>query len=100
VRKKQSGLLAEEQRIEGNGFGQGHADDGLDKDLAGGAGIAAHGFNSLGANEPYAKGGAQTAECALDATCDVSENVHDTMVLFGWNSAVRALRHAPDGKVF
>jgi hypothetical protein len=74
-------LLAEEQRVEGNGFGQRHTDDGLNEDLAGCAWVTADSFDGLGADEAYANGGGETAERALNATTDFCDGEgHDD----GW----------------
>lgn len=70
----QQKLLTEEQGVERDGFGQRHADDGLDEDFAGSAGIAADAFNGLGSDETDADGGGETAEGALDAAGDFSDD--------------------------
>ena len=48
------GLLAHEERVEGDGLRECHADDALDEDLRRGAGIAADGFGGLQADEARA----------------------------------------------
>ena len=69
---------SEEQRVKRNGFGQGHADDGLNEDFTGSAGVAANGLNGLCADKTYAESGAQTAERALNAAGQFCDNsVHD-----------------------
>src|SRR5581483_1287409 len=50
-------LLDEEDRVERDGLGERHADDGLDENLAGRAGIAADALDGLGADETDADGG-------------------------------------------
>ena len=92
-------LLAEEQRVEGDRFSQRHANDGLDQNRRRGTGIAADGFGGFEADKAHADGGAQTAEAALDASCEFSDNVyHDGWFLVGWMTAVRTLGTVPTEK--
>lgn len=67
----------EKQGVEGDSLSQSHTDDGLDKDLAGSARVAAHGLNSLGPYETYANSGGSTAKCGLDAVGEVRINCGD-----------------------
>ena len=70
-------LATEEQGVERNGFGQGHADDGLDEDFSGCAGVAADTFDGFGSDQTDANGGGQTAEGSLNAPGDFSDVDHD-----------------------
>src|SRR5688572_10161914 len=90
------GLLAEEQRVEGDGFGERHADDGLNEDLAGSAGIASDALDGLGADETDTDGGGEAAEGALNAAGDFSDDWdHVDCILFGCVAAVRTLGTLP-----
>ena len=70
-------LATEEQGVEGHGFGQGHADDGLHEDFSGCTGVAADAFDGFGSDETDANGGGETAEGSLNASRDFSEVDHD-----------------------
>jgi len=90
----------QEQRVKRDGFGQGHADNGLHEDLAGSTGVATNALNGFCSDETDANSGSKTAECALDTACEFSDVMdHDIIssLLVGWISAVRAV-HAPGGK--
>src|ERR1051326_8426301 len=78
-------LLHEEDRIERDGFGERHADDGLDEDFAGSAGIAANAFNGLGADETDADGGGEAAERDVNTAGHFREGeVHGDMCCYCW----------------
>ena len=66
--------LGEEERENAETFGERHTDDGLDKDLAGSAGIAADGFGGLLADETDADGGAEETKGAGDVASDALSN--------------------------
>ena len=68
-------LLTEEQGVEGDGFSQRHADNGLDEDFDRRARIATDGLNGLRANKTDAKGGTKAAKGALNASGDFSDDV-------------------------
>lgn len=72
-RRADHGLLSEEQGVERHGLGQRHTDNGLDQNLAGRTGIAADGFDSLGANHSDTNGCGHATEGALNATCDTCD---------------------------
>ena len=93
-------FFTEEQSVEGDGFSERHADDGLDEDFDRSARIAADGFDGFGADETDAKGGTETAEGALDATGDISDNevVHVLVGFCFLVSAVRTQGTLPAGK--
>ena len=65
--------MSEEECVEGYGFGKGHSEDGLDKNLAEGSWITADGFGGFEANEADANGCAEAAEAALDTSGDFSD---------------------------
>ena len=67
-------LLREEDRVERDGFGESHAQDGLDEDLAGRVGIATHGLDGLGADETHADGGGEAASGGREGTGDFSDD--------------------------
>jgi hypothetical protein len=91
--------LAEEQRVERDGFSQCHTDNGLDKNRSRGTGIAADGFSGFEADKAYANCSAQAAEAALKASCEFSDNVyHDGWFFVGWMTAVRTLGTVPAEK--
>src|SRR5688572_7883093 len=92
-------LLAEEQRVERDRFGQSHADDGLNEDFAGCTGIAADALDGLGADESDANGGREAAERALYAAGDFSDDWdHGGCILVGCVAAVRTLGTLPTVK--
>ena len=98
-REKRKELLNEEDRVERDGSGEGHADDGLDEDLAGRAGVAADAFDGLGADETDADGGGETTEGGMETAGDFCElGDHGGVIFVGWISAVRTRGTLPAGK--
>src|SRR4051812_3807433 len=75
-------LLAHEERVERDRFGERHAENGLDEDFDGRARIASNAFDGFGADEAHAYGGGETAESALDAAGDFSEYWDHVCVCF------------------
>src|SRR6476661_6433432 len=64
---KPPGLLGDgEEGDDAQTFGESHADDAHRQNVAESAGIAAHGFCSLRADETHAKSGAKTGETGDD----------------------------------
>ena len=81
-------LLGEEDRVERDGFGESHAQDGLDEDLAGRVGIATHGLDGLGTDETHADGGGETAGGGREGTSDFSDDhVVVLFLVFPWRAA-------------
>ena len=80
-------LLREEDRVERDGFGESHAQDGLDEDLAGGVGITTHGLDGLGADEAYADGGGEAAGGGREGTGDFSDDHVVWFLVFPWRAA-------------
>jgi hypothetical protein len=81
-------LFHEEDRVKRYGLGEGHADDRLNEDLAGCAGIAADALDGFGTDKADANGGSETAKCGVNATgdfCDCEDHVVFRLVV----SAVR-----------
>jgi hypothetical protein len=75
-------LFAHEQRVERDGFRQGHSKNALNENLDRRAGIAANSFDSLGADKTDAEGGAEAAERSLNASSDFSEYVHGIVIVW------------------
>ena len=97
--RNRRGLLAEEQCVKRDRFGQRHADDGLHEDLAGSCGIAADALDGFSTDETDTDRGRETAERALNAACDFSDLEDHGISIFclvGFPSCARL--HAPDGK--
>ena len=80
-------LLREEDRVERDGFGESHAQDGLDEDLTGSIRIATHGFDGLGANETHADSGSETAGSGREGTSDFSDDHVVLFLVFSWLAA-------------
>ena len=66
--------FGEKQRENAEAFRERHADDGLDEDLAGSAGVTTDGLGGLLADETDADGGAEETERAGDVARDFSED--------------------------
>ena len=82
--------LREEEREDAETFGERHADDGLDENLAGSAGVATDGFSGLLADETDADGGTEETERAGDVASDFSDDgIHG---VDGFVVAVAAVR--------
>ena len=70
------GLLAfrEEDREEHDAFGEGGAQDGLNQDRGGGAGVASDGFGSLGTDQTDADRGSERGETDVDVSGEAVGN--------------------------
>lgn len=70
-------LTSEEQRVERNGLGKRHANNGLHQDFAGCPGVAANGFNGFITNNGNTNGGGSAAngtlQCVVNITFDLGE---------------------------
>ena len=103
ARRRLRRLLGEEQRENAETFGERHADDGLDEDFAGRAGIAADGLGGLVADHADADGAAEETESAGNVAghaggfCE--EEVHVLVGGFGCGCRRAHARYAPGGKV-
>src|SRR5689334_18164740 len=75
-------LLAEEQGEEHDAFCEGGAQNGLDQDLRGRAGIAPDRFRSLHTDQTDADGRAEGAKATLDAASDLCERSDDAHLMF------------------
>jgi hypothetical protein len=85
----------EEQRENAEAFRERHADDGLDEDLAGRAGIATDGFSGFLADETDAEGGAEKTESATDIAGDFSDDGHVVDLVVVAVAAVRTRSTLP-----
>lgn len=74
---EQQTLLGENQGENSQTFGQRHADDGLNEDLGGSAGVAADGFSGLEADKADTEGGAEHAETDGDVAGNASGGSRD-----------------------
>ena len=93
----------EEDHVEGHGFGECHAENGLNEDLAGSAGVAADGLNGFLTDETHAESGTEGAKRDVDVARDaggsgLSDDIeHD----YGWLvvavTDVRTLGTLPSG---
>jgi hypothetical protein len=71
----------EEERVEGDSFGKGHPDNGLDQHLTGSTGIPANRFHGFHTDESHPDSGGGTTNGSLKPVSDISfncgnDNVH------------------------
>src|SRR5436190_24323422 len=69
-------LFDEDERTNAQAFGERHADDGLDENLARSSGIAANGFSGFEADETDAQRAAEETERGADVALEFSDDVH------------------------
>jgi hypothetical protein len=105
-------LEGDDERVNGDGFRQSHADDAQGENFSGGAGIASDGFDGFHADEANADGGTGTGDCEGETSAysggGFSEDLwdHGLFVSIGlfvlwWCSPPPAdLCHGPGGEIF
>ena len=64
-------LFRKKERVKYDRFGEGNGQDGLDKNLRGGFGIASHGFRSFHADQTHSDGSAKRCQ----THCKVSRHI-------------------------
>jgi hypothetical protein len=90
-------LVSKEQRKNAETFCEGHADDGLDQDLTGRAGITTDRFRGFLTDQTDAESGTEKTESAGDIARDFSEDyvVHSVVDLLVAVAAVRTRSTLP-----